>query len=357
MSGQYDQAVGKTDNEVSGGSYDVGAVKVSGEALTLGTNGNLSLVNAGINGGNFVSGKSGDTVVEADVVLADNNGNGLTLGGTGTIGSITVKETAGAGKSSVTFGEAADSANQANIGKVTVKGTVGETGKELGSVIVNGSTVIVESGDVYAHNVDLNGGSLKLDNEKSLVIGAGSAALASELNGDVTAGTLTVLGNSGSLSLSEGANVSVSTFTGAEKVQVNVGQDTVANGTASLFANSMVLNQGTSSVDPEYGQKYASVVVNDFKKDPNAQTDDNSAGVVDGKVTVGKNAAVGVGCASQAELDAVLANYVNASGSFYENAADGLTNALVLNKQILIRSDQGRYHCRSNCKPAKCNWW
>ena len=336
MSGQADNAIGTTDTEVSGGSFDVGAAKVSGESLTLGTGGNLSLVNAGINGGNFVSGKSGDKVVEADVVLADDNGNGLTLGGAGIIGSITVKNTAGAGKSSVTFGEAADSANEANIGQVTVKGTVGETGKELGSVIVNGSTVIVESGDVYAHNVDLNGGSLKLDSKKSLVIGSGSAALASELNGDVTAGTLTVLGNSGSLSLSEGANVSVSTFTGAEKVQVNVGQDTVANGTASLFANSMVLNQGTLFVDPEYGQKYASVVVNDFKKDPNAQTDDNSAGVVDGKITVGKNAAVGVGFASQAELDAVLANYVNASGSFYENAADGLTNALVLNKQISL---------------------
>ena len=338
MSGQYDQAVGKTDNQVSGGSYDVGAVKVSGEALTLGNGGNLSLVNAGINGGYFVSGKKEGKDVAANVVLGDaTNGNGLTLGGDGTIGSITASDAAGAAQSSVTFGEAKDSVNnEANIGKVTVKGTVGETGKALGSVIVNGSAVIVESGDVYAHNVDLNGGSLKLDNEKSLVIGAGSAALASELNGDVTAGTLTVLGNSGSLSLSEGANVSVSTFTGAEKVQVNVGQETVANGTASLFANSMDLNQGTLFVDPEYGQKFASVVVNEFKKDTNAQSDDKSAGVVNGKITVGKNAAVGVGFASKAELDAVLANYVNASGSFYEDPTKGLTNALVLNKQITL---------------------
>ena len=336
MSGQADNAIGTTDTEVSGGSFDVGAAKVSGESLTLGTGGNLSLVNAGINGGNFVSGKSGDKVVEADVVLADDNGNGLTLGGAGIIGSITVKNTAGAGKSSVTFGEAADSANEANIGQVTVKGTVGETGKELGSVIVNGSTVIVESGDVYAHNVDLNGGSLKLDSKKSLVIGSGSAALASELNGDVTAGTLTILGSSGSLSLSEGANVSVSTFKGDKEVLVQVGAETVANGTASLFANSMDLNQGTLFVDPEYGQKFASVVVNEFKKDTNAQTDDKSAGVVNGKITVGKNAAVGVGFASKAELEAVLANYVNASGSFYEDATKGLTNALVLNKQITL---------------------
>ena len=336
MSGQADNAIGTTESEVSGGSFDVGAAKVSGDSLTLGNGGNLSLVNAGINGGNFVSGKSGDKVVEADVVLADNNGNGLTLGGAGTIGSITVKDTAGAGKSSVTFGEAADSVNEANIGQVTVKGTVGESGKELGSVIVNGSTVIVESGDVYAHNVDLNGGSLKLDNEKSLVIGSGSAALASELNGDVTAGTLTVLGNSGSLSLSEGANVTVSTFNGDAQVQVNVGQDNVENGTASLFANSMLLNEGTLFVDPKYGDKFASVVVNEFKKDTNTETDDKSAGVVNGKITVGKNAAVGVGFASKAELEAVLANYVNASGSFYEDATKGLTNALVLNKQITL---------------------
>ena len=338
MSGQADNAIGTTESEVSGGSFDVGAAKVSGESLTLGTGGNLSLVNAGINGGYFVSGKKEGKDVAANVVLGDaTNGNGLTLGGDGTIGSITASDAAGAAQSSVTFGEAKDSVNnEANIGKVTVKGTVGESGKELRSVIVNGSTVIVESGDVYAHNVDLNGGSLKLDNEKSLVIGAGSAALASELNGDVTAGTLTVLGNSGSLSLSEGANVSVSTFKGAEKVQVNVGQDNVENGSASLFANSMVLNQGTLFVDPKYGDKYASVVVNDFKKDPNAETDDKSAGVVDGKITVGQNAAVGVGFSSKAELDAVLANYVDADRSFYKDPTKGLTNALVLNKQITL---------------------
>ncbi|MCI6862604.1 autotransporter outer membrane beta-barrel domain-containing protein, partial [Anaerobiospirillum succiniciproducens] len=264
----------------------------------------------------------------ADVVMQDGtNSNGLTLAGNGAIGSIT---TATAGKGQVTFGTADVS------GDVAVQGTVGATGKALEKVTSNGSNVTVTSGDVYAYNVDLNGGSLSLDSNKSLVIGSHNAALASELNGDVTAGTLTVLGNSGSLSLSEGANVSVSTFTGAEKVQVNVGQETVANGTASLFANSMDLNQGTLFVDPEYGQKFASVVVNEFKKDTNTQTDDKSAGVVNGKITVGKNAAVGVGFASQAELDAVLADYVNASGSFYEDATKGLTNALVLNKQISL---------------------
>ena len=319
------------DGTAVGGNYTVGNAQLSGEgdkSLELGTGGQLTLVDssAGTTGnGNFVSKKDGTV---ADVVMQDNaNSNGLTLAGNGAIGSIT---TANAGKGQVTFGTADVS------GDVAVQGTVGAKGAELEKVTSNGSNVTVTSGDVYAYNVDLNGGSLNLDSNKSLVIGSGSAGLASELNGDVTAGTLTVLGNSGSLSLSEGANVTVSTFNGDAQVQVNVGQDNVENGTASLFANSMLLNEGTLFVDPKYGDKYASVVVNDFKKDPNTQTDDKSAGVVDGKITVGQNAAVGVGFASKAELEAVLANYVNASGSFYENAADGLTNALVLNKQITL---------------------
>ena len=319
------------DNNAVSGNYTVGNAQLSGEgdkSLELGTGGQLTLVDssAGTTGkGNFVSKKDGTV---ADVVMQDKtNSNGLTLAGNGAIGSIT---TANAGKGQVTFGTADVSGN------VAVQGTVGATGKELEKVTSNGSNVTVTSGDVYAYNVDLNGGSLKLDSGNSLVIGSGSAGLASELNGDVTAGTLTVLGNSGSLSLSEGATVNVSTFNGDKEVLVQVGADTVENGSASLFANSMLLNEGTLFVDPEYGQKYASVVVNDFKKDPNAQTDDKSAGVVDGKITVGKNAAVGVGFASQAELDAVLANYVDANGSFSQDATKGLTNALVLNKQISL---------------------
>ena len=317
------------DDKAVSGNYTVGNAQLSGEgdkSLELGSGGQLTLVDSssGTTGkGNFVSKKDGTV---ADVVMQDNtNSNGLTLAGNGAIGSIT---TANAGKGQVTFGTADVS------GDVAVQGTVGATGKELEKVTSNGSNVTVTSGDVYAYNVDLNGGSLSLDSGKSLVIGSGSAALASELNGDVTAGILTVLGSSGSLSLSEGANVSVSTFNGDKEVLVQVGADTVENGTASLFANSMILNEGTLFVDPEYGQKYASVAVNTLKTD--TTTTDKSAGVVNGKITVGKNAAVGVGFASQAELDAVLADYVNASGSFYENAADGLTNALVLNKQISL---------------------
>ena len=317
------------DDKAVSGNYTVGNAQLSGEgdkSLELGSGGQLTLVDSssGTTGkGNFVSKKDGTV---ADVVMQDTtNSNGLTLAGNGAIGSIT---TAQAGKGQVTFGTADVSGN------VAVQGTVGAKGTELEKVTSNGSNVTVTSGDVYAYNVDINGGSLSLDSGKSLVIGSGSAGLASELNGDVTAGTLTVLGSSGSLSVSEGANVSVTTFNGDKEVLVQVGADTVANGTASLFANSMLLNEGTLFVDPEYGQKYASVAVNTLKTD--TTTTDKSAGVVNGKITVGKNAAVGVGFASQAELDAVLANYVDANGSFYQDATKGLTNALVLNKQISL---------------------
>ncbi len=260
--------------------------------------------------------------------------NTLTLAGSGNIGAI---KTATAGKGQVTFGTATKK------GTVNVNGTIGANGTELEQVTLNGSNVTVTSGDVYAYNVDLNRGSLKLDSGKSLVIGSGSAALASELNGDVTAGTLTVLGNSGSLSLSEGANVSVSTFNGDKEVLVQVGADTVENGTASLFAGTLNLKSGTLFVDPEYGEHYAAVTVTNFSSKGSTQADDKSAGLVDGKINVGKNAALGVGFESKAELDAILADYVDADGSFYKSSSKGLANALVLNKAITLDATDGIY--------------
>ena len=320
------------------GNYTVGNAQLSDAAdtsLELGAGGNLTLVDASIgsnNKGNFVSKQNGQV---ADVVMQDNtNSNTLTLAGSGNIGSI---KTDNAGKGQVTFGTAT------NKGTVNVNGTIGANGTELEQVTLNGSNVTVTSGDVYAYNVDLNRGSLKLDSGKSLVIGSGNAALASELNGDVTAGTLTVLGNSGSLSLSEGANVSVSTFNGDEEVLVQVGADTVENGTASLFAGTLNLKSGTLFVDPEYGEHYAAVTVTNFSSKGSTQADDKSAGLVDGKINVGKNAALGVGFESKAELDAILADYVDADGSFYKSSSKGLANALVLNKAITLGATDGIY--------------
>ena len=317
------------------GNYTVGNAQLSeatDTSLELGAGGNLTLVDASIgtnNKGNFVSRKDGKV---ADVVMTDSNT--LTLAGSGNIGAI---KTDTAGKGQVTFGTATKK------GTVNVNGTIGANGTELEQVTLNGSNVTVTSGDVYAYNVDLNRGSLKLDSGKSLVIGSGSAALASELNGDVTAGTLTVLGNSGSLSLSEGANVSVSTFNGDKEVLVQVGADTVENGTASLFAGTLNLKSGTLFVDPEYGEHYAAVTVTNFSSKGSTQADDKSAGLVDGKIKVGKNAALGVGFESKAELDAILADYVDADGSFYKSSSKGLANALVLNKAITLGATDGIY--------------
>ncbi|WP_027938997.1 beta strand repeat-containing protein [Anaerobiospirillum succiniciproducens] len=335
--GQEDVTASVGNTAVSG-NYTVGNAQLSEESdtsLELGAGGNLTLVDASIgtnNQGNFVSKKNGKV---ADVVMQDTtNGNTLTLAGSGNIGAI---KTDTAGKGQVTFGTATKK------GTVNVNGTIGANGTELEQVTLNGSNVTVTSGDVYAYNVDLNGGSLKLDSGKSLVIGSGNAALASELNGDVTAGTLTVLGNSGSLSLSEGANVSVSTFNGDKEVLVQVGADTVENGTASLFAGTLNLKSGTLFVDPEYGEHYAAVTVTNFSSQGTTQADDKSAGLVDGKINVGKNAALGVGFESKAELDAILADYVDADGSFYKSSSKGLANALVLNKAISLGQNDGIY--------------
>ena len=225
LSGKYDNAVGTTDSELTSGSFDVGAAKVSGESLSLASGASLTLSNAAINGENFVSGKdaSGNVVV-GKVVLSDEKGNGLTLGGSGNIGSITVADTKGAGNSTVTFGEAD------NSGKVTVTGSVGEDTKELGNVIVNGSNVTVNSGDVYTHNVDINGGSLTLGKDQSLFIGSANGDLTSSIDGDVTATNLTLKGKGGSLNIAGNATVAVNNLVGASGVSINVGKDAIKSG-------------------------------------------------------------------------------------------------------------------------------
>ncbi|WP_317383679.1 autotransporter outer membrane beta-barrel domain-containing protein, partial [Anaerobiospirillum succiniciproducens] len=158
----------------------------------------------------------------------------------------------------------------------------------------------------------------------------------------VDAGTMTV-GQSGNMLVTAGAVVTADTLNGATNAVINVGQDGVENGTASLFAGTLNLKSGTLFVDPEYGEHYAAVTVTNFSSQGSTQTDDKSAGLVDGKIKIGKNAALGVGFESKAELDAILANYVGADGSFYKSSSKGLANALVLNKAITLGATDGIY--------------
>ena len=318
------------------GNYTVGNAQLSeatDTSLELGSGGNLTLVDASIgtnNKGNFVSKKDGTV---ADVVMKDTtNSNTLTLAGSGNIGSVTTDT---AGKGQVTFGTASSKGN------VTVEGSLGADNKALAEVTTNSSNVTVSGGDVYAQNINLNGGSLALDAGKKVVIGAGAAGLDSTITGDLSAGEFSVAASSsGDINMSNNAVVDVDLFNVSSAVNVNVGKDGVENGGATLLADTFVLKDASLIVDPDYGQEASKVVIQNItdKADkPEAQT-------LDGKVYVGANSVVSIGY-TQSEFDDVMADYLVQNGGFSDqkdgNVKNGVKNALVLNKSITIADDTG----------------
>ena len=338
QAGLYDKTVVDASNkDITSGSYDVGSVKVSDGSLSLESGASLSLVNASVNGGNFVAGKDASgNVIAADVVLNDTtNGNGLTLGGAGKIGSIT---TAADGNGALTVGEAASDGSAANMGAVTVGGNIGASDRALQSLTINGSTVSVVSGSVYAQNVDLNRGALSLANDKELVIGAGAAGLDSSIDGaKVKADKLTVkAGSTGSLDILGGAQVDVGTLSVTSAVDVVVGD---SNAGATVLADKFVFKGGKLVVDPEYGNPASKIVVGNISE----KAEDTDA-KLNGDILIGKNSVVSIGY-SQTEFKDVMADYLVQNGGFSDqkegSVKNGVKNALVLNKPVEIASGNG----------------
>ena len=326
------QAIVGTDGVKA--NYSVGSVELaeSVDSLTLGTGGDLTLTNAnaGKGNGNFVSKKDGSV---ADVSMSDATGNSLTLDGSGTIGAI---KTTNKGQGEVTFG------TDKNVSStVNVKGTIGANGTELEQVTTNGSNVTVSGGDLYAYNINLNGGSLSLDAGQKVVVGAGAAGLDSNITGDLSAGEFNVSVNStGDINMSNNAVVDVDVFNVSSAVNVNVGKDGVEKGGATLIADTLVLKGASLIVDPDYGQEASKVVIQNITEDKS----DIDVQTVGGKVYVGANSVVSIGY-TQSEFDDVMADYLVQNGGFSNqldgNVQNGVKNALVLNKSITIADDAG----------------
>ena len=360
------------------------AVTVTG---TKAENGKVSYTDAqgaanldGIYAGVTVTGVKGDVTSTNDwgAVELDSGTTSLNIGSSNTAGSVHLNGAAGSNvlvadkdgnaanvalnnQNSVLIinksGEIKDiTAGAANNGNVVVMDNAQLTAGDIGAGTAVGSVDVL--GNLVAKNV--NAQSITVDgtvsNAKSLT--AKEFEIFGNVNADAVtlnaSGTMTVeaaavdtgtlaIGESGSMTVTAGAVVTADTLTGAANATINVGKDGVENGTASLFAGTLNLKSGTLFVDPEYGEHYAAVTVTNFSSQGSTQTDDKSAGLVDGKIKIGKNAALGVGFESKADLDAILANYVGVDGSFYKSSSKGLANALVLNKAITLGATDGIY--------------
>ena len=318
------------------GNYSVGNVQVEAESdLKLTTaKGALTLHDASADkgNGNFVSKKSGESIVVAGVEFGD-AANSLTLIGQGNIGAITVTTGAAKGTVNVGYGE--------NAGNVTVKGTqdapagIGAAGtdavKQLN--LAAGSSLVVEHGNVFTNNFNMLEGS------------------SANVNGDITTSALQVLGNSltaNKLTISDanaaakngiagGANVTLTELSLGKNNALLVGE--AGDGTpenlgssAKVYTGSLKMNATGSSifVDPNYGTG-ASLFATD-------KIGDNGS-TVSGKVGIGSNSAFGVGFASMAEFEETLSPYLTNNGGFDKNGS--VKNALVLNKPVTIAAGQG----------------
>ena len=360
-----DVAIGEVKPGVDGIYNDVAVTVGTGGAVNQTfTAGQIKLTDtdttAAVDAGKTVmlTGSKGDFVVkkdgsEADVSLA--SGAGLVLAGNGDVGAITASSSTAGQKATLSIGH-----SSLGYGTVNAKSIDGATAGL--DVAVYGSTLNV-AGKVAATDLTIEDGSaLNIKAEAgqgaisatSLTVGedssisaagqaisvGGSTNGATEILGDVTAKSLTYSGT-GSHVIAGDAVVNLDTLDfGTSTVQI--GDDAAgANGSATVVVKNLS-GTGTLFVDPAYGQKAALVIAESL--DAPAKPESNDAGTLNGKAIVGNNAALGIGFGSEAELNAVLGQFLDANGSFTE-APDvtkmEIANALVLNKQIDIASGNG----------------
>ena len=109
---------------------------------------------------------------------------------------------------------------------------------------------------------------------------------------------------------------------------------TPITGTGYFEAGILELNGGTLMVDPDYGEATSVAAVGKFRLNENSTFTYNSAGIIEGRVLVGKNAALGIG-ATLEETKAAIAQY-QSNGSL---SADDYGSILYLNGQVSLDPD------------------
>ena len=317
--------------------------------------GNTSLRNAAINNGYFISNAAGTKEFGADV----QQGKILTLIGGGKIGNITLQSGNEDGTGDVErdytilriTSDAADPVTE--ITAITGAGTVDYDGT---IVEVNGNTAV--SGNITnidevrvaaalsATNLDANQlGTMNGIVEVSDTITTNEADLA---GGSVTTANYVFKGgvnNDDGLSIYNGATLTVTdTLDVINGGLIQVGgvlseteaQDEAGNtltGTGYLSVANLDLDGGTLWVDPAYGEKTSIGAVGYFKDNNSKSTMVNDAGIINGNVYVGQNAALGIGTSDISEVADAISRY-QTNGSL---SKDQYGSILYLNGQIQLR--------------------
>lgn len=323
-------------------TYSFGAVKLAQSAtkLTIGentTNGVVKLTNANLSSkGFFVETNDGKA---GDVHLATKD-SGLKLVGTGKVGNITAAAIPSQGASERERGILLiGDAHKYGYANVTVTGNIGEANTILdGMMVAPGSSLTVDGTNIDLRHLYVTQGAtlnapkatITLD-RKNQVNDEDYAEF--EVLGSLTAKNLNLAYKAdafdgGAHVVAGGATLKLSgTLTLANNVKLIIGSDDTNGLGAVVIADTLDLPSGAGIfVDPPYGKKASALIINNL-------TD----GQIKGELGVGQNAIAAIGFADEASAMAVVADYLDANGSF--NPGSGVKNALVINKGITLGND------------------
>ena len=312
-------------------AFSVGNVNVKAEQdVKLAAGGSLILNNASAeNGkGNFVTKQSGSGTAVGGVQFTD-AANSLTLVGAGNIASISAS---GDKFGSVVIGQGGE---PVKAGAVTVVAgnSIGANGTQINDLTLNaGSSLTVESGDVFTVNLDAQAGTVV------------------DVKGGITTNDLQFIGTSlkaNSLELTQGAgpqatknliaggaDVELGSLKLAQNQLLEIGQNSDVpenSSTATVYAGTLDLNTGSVFVDPTSTVGYSLLAVNNLS----GTVTGNQAGTLNGTVTVGNNGVFGVGFENDQALVDMLAKYTDPA----TGALGDFKSALVLNKQVTLNKD------------------
>ena len=322
-------------------TYSFGAVKLAESAskLTIGdtADGVVKLTNANLSSkGFFVETNDGKA---GDVHLATKD-SGLKLVGTGKVGNITAAAIPSSGASERERGILLiGDAHKYGSANVTVTGNIGEANTILdGMMVTPGSSLTVDGTNIdLRHLYVTQGASLNAPNATITLARKNNVTTEDyaefEVLGSLTAKNLNLAykadaNDGGAHVVAGGATLKLSgTLTLAATAKLNIGSDDTNGLGAVVIADTLDMAQGGSIfVDPPYGKKASALIINNL-------TD----GQIKGELGVGQNAIAAIGFADEASAMAVVADYLDANGSF--NPSSSVKNALVINKGITLGAD------------------
>ena len=335
----YNGATATTANGTVNKDVMLGSIKVTTNDGKVSVDGGKTVILYKAADGKFVSNNKSAT----DVSVGD--AANLTLAGDGAVGAI---DGAAANNGNVTFGHSrtGETAGTVTVESIGATNGVASVTVARGDVVVNGKAEHDQPLKLQTEKLSLaKGTSLKAVGQDVTVTGTGTT----KLDGNLTAGKLVFSTANASASIANGALVDVGEFSvsGTGKVSIGTpGVDETNKGTSgTLDADKLTLGGATLFVDPALGDKAAIAAVEKLS-DEDANDD---AQVLDGKIIVGMNSAVGVGFAGddkrgqveQYLIDAELMDPTSKSFKDDVGSVKSIKAALILKTPIKVATGKG----------------